>query len=247
MISERVKALESLLEKDFVSKSDYLELEEERVNQQQELAMERYKRVEQQAALDEAIKQPDAIKTEYRNAWQSELAKFETDIKSLEKEEVKASVRTLQQTLTAPIDGVVQQLSVHTIGGVVTPAQQLMVIAPKEGQMEIEAWIENKDIGFVNAGQQAEIKVEAFPFTKYGVIDGKLLHLSHDSVPMENVGHVYAARVDMNQTTMEVGNKLITLSPGMNVSVELKTGQRRVIEYFLNPILRGFKETARER
>ncbi len=113
--------------------------------------------------------------------------------------------------------------------------------------MEIEAWIENKDIGFVNAGQQAEIKVEAFPFTKYGVIDGKLLHLSHDAVPMENVGHVYAARVDMSQATMEVGDKQITLSPGMNVSVEVKTGQRRVIEYFLNPILRGFKETARER
>ena len=152
-----------------------------------------------------------------------------------------------QQTLTAPIDGVVQQLSVHTIGGVVTPAQQLMVIAPKEGQLEIEAWIENKDIGFVKEGQAAEIKVEAFPFTKYGVIDGKLLHVSHDAVPLDKVGYVYSARVDMEQTSIDVGDKQIRLSPGMNVAVEVRTGQRRVIEYFLSPILRGFKETARER
>ncbi len=247
LISERVKALESLLEKDYVSKTEYLSLEEERINKQQELAMERYKRVEQQAALNDAIKRPEAIKTEYKNAWQSELAKIETDIKSLEKEESKASVRTSQQTLSAPIDGVVQQLSVHTIGGVVTPAQQLMVIAPKEGQLEIEAWIENKDIGFVNEGQSAEIKVEAFPFTKYGVIDGRLQHVSHDAVPLEKVGYVYAAQVGMEQTTIDVGDKQINLSPGMNVAVEVKTGQRRVIEYFLNPILRGFSETAKER
>jgi hemolysin D len=247
LISQRVKALKSLLEKDFVSKSDYLALEEERVNQQQELAMELFKRVEQQAALDDAIKQPESIMIEYRNAWQSELSKIETDIKSLAKEEAKASVRTSQQTLTAPIDGVVQQLSVHTIGGVVTPAQQLMIIAPREGQLEIEAWIENKDIGFVNEGQSAEIKVEAFPFTKYGVIDGELLHVSHDAIPLDKVGYVYSARVDMEQTSIDVGDKQIKLSPGMNVAVEVRTGQRRVIEYFLNPILRGFKETARER
>ena len=247
LISQRVEALKSLLEKDYVSKSDYLALEEERVNQQQELAMERFKRVEQQAALDDAIKQPESIMTEYKNAWQGELSKIETDIKSLAKEEVKAGVRTSQQTLTAPINGVVQQLSMHTIGGVVTPAQQLMVIAPREGQLEIEAWIENKDIGFVKEGQATEIKVEAFPFTKYGVIDGKLLHVSHDAVPLDKVGYVYSARVDMEQTSIDVGDKQIRLSPGMNVAVEVRTGKRSVIEYFLNPILRGFNETARER
>ena len=247
LISQRVKALKSLLEKDYVSKSDYLALEEERVNQQQELAMERFKRIEQQAALEDALRQPESIVAEYRSGWQSELSKIETDIKSLAKEEAKAGVRTSQQTLTAPIDGVVQQLSVHTIGGVVTPAQQLMVIAPKEGQLEIEAWIENKDIGFVKEGQSAEIKMEAFPFTKYGVIDGKLLHVSHDAVPLDKVGYVYSARVDMEQTSIDVGDKQIRLSPGMNVAVEVRTGQRRVIEYFLSPILRGFNETARER
>jgi hemolysin D len=247
LITERAMAVKEMVDKNYVSRSQYLEIEEERINKEQELAMERHKQKENQAALDEAIVQYENIMAEFKNAWQTELAQVETNVKSLSQEETKATIRTSQQTMVAPIDGVVQQLSVHTIGGVVTPAQQLMVIAPNEGQLEVEAWVENKDIGFVNAGQTAEIKVEAFPFTKYGVIDGKLLHLSHDAVPMENVGHVYTTRVSMTRTTMEVGDKNITLSPGMNVLVEVKTGQRRVIEYFLNPILRGFKETARER
>lgn len=176
------------------------------------------------------------------------LAEAETRAHSLSKELAKAETRNTLQTLTAPIDGVVQQLAVHTVGGVVTPAQQLMVIAPREAQLEVEAWIENKDIGFVNAGEEAEIKIESFPFTRYGVVEGSLLHVSQDAVPVDNVGLVYNARVKMSKTTMQVENgKEVQLSPGMSVTVEVKTGQRRLIEYFLSPLLRGVKEAARER
>jgi len=175
------------------------------------------------------------------------LADAETRAHSLSKELTKADTRTGQQSLKASIDGVVQQLSVHTVGGVVTPAQQLMVIVPKEDQLEVEAWVENKDIGFVDPTQKAEIKIDAFPFTKYGTIDGEIASLSTDAVPLENVGHVYAARVTMAHSNIPVGNKLVKLSPGMTVTVEIKTGKRRLIEYFLNPLLRGVRETARER
>lgn len=177
----------------------------------------------------------------------ADLSNAETRAHSLSKELAKAAQRTTQHTLTAPIDGVVQQLAVHTIGGVVTPAQELMVIAPNESQLDVEAWIENKDIGFVETGQEAEIKVESFPFTRFGVIEGKILHLSHDAVPLERVGLVYAARVSMSKTVMHVASKEVRLSPGMNVTVEIKTGQRRLIEFFLSPLIRGIKETARER
>ena len=175
------------------------------------------------------------------------LADAETRAHSLSKELVKAETRATQQTLIAPIDGVVQQLAIHTVGGVVTPAQQLMVVAPREGQLEVEAWVENKDIGFVNPGQEAEIKIEAFPFTRYGIVEGKLTTLSTDAVPIEKVGLVYTAKVTMAKSVMQVENKLVNLSPGMNVTVEIKTGHRRLIEYFLDPVLRGVKETARER
>lgn len=178
----------------------------------------------------------------------AEYSEAKTRAHSLAQELAKAENRTSQQTLTAPIDGVVQQLAVHTVGGVVTPAQQLMVIAPREGDLEVEAWIENKDIGFVNAEQEAEVKVEAFPFTRYGVIDGKVLTLSKDAVPIEKVGLVYTARVNLAKSTIRVeNNKEVFLSPGMNVTVEIKTGQRRLIEYFLSPLLQASKESIRER
>jgi membrane fusion protein, hemolysin D len=178
------------------------------------------------------------------------LADAETRAKSLAQELEKAKTRAAQQSLTAPVDGVVQQLAVYTVGGVVTPAQQLMVIAPEEGAMEIEAYVENKDIGFVNADQEAEIKVESFPFTHFGTIEGKVVSLSKDAVPLEKPvkGFFYSARVAMAKSTIRVDNgKDVTLTPGMNVSVEIKTGQRRVIEYFLSPLTQALNDSVRER
>lgn len=176
------------------------------------------------------------------------LALVETRAISLSKELDKAVTRAQQQRLTAPIGGVVQQLAVHTVGGVVTPAQQLMVIASNEGSLEIEAWVENKDIGFVDENQPAGIKVESFPFTRYGTIEGKVLSLSRDAVPLDKIGYVYSARVSMAKTSVRVENdKDVTLTPGMTVTVEIKTGSRRLIEYFLSPLLQGVQESIRER
>ena len=109
----------------------------------------------------------------------------------------KAGNRTERQTLTAPIDGVVQQLAVHTVGGR-NGAQQLMVLVPQDQPLEIEAWIDNKDIGFVHAGQLAEVKIAAFPFTRYGTVKARLVMVSHDAVPLDKSNLVYAARVSLN-------------------------------------------------
>lgn len=175
------------------------------------------------------------------------LAEAKTRAYSLSQEAAKANTRADAQHLIAPIDGVVQQLAIHTVGGVVTPAQQLLVIAPQEGDLEIEAWVENKDIGFVNENQEAEVKVEAFPFTRFGTIEGKVVTLSKDAVPIEKVGLVYTARVSLNRSTIRVEEKDIRLSPGMAVAVEIKTGKRRLIEYFLSPLVQAARNSVRER
>jgi len=107
--------------------------------------------------------------------------------------------------------------------------------------------VENKDIGFVKAGQPVEVKVEAFPFTLYGTIPGKVITVSDDAVPLEKGGLVYAARVSMDRSTIPVEGRNVSLSPGMAASVEIKTGARRLIEFFLSPLLKGLRETARER
>jgi hemolysin D len=163
---------------------------------------------------------------------------------------------------------VVQQLAVHTIGGVVTPAQTLMVIVPSDSRLEIEAMVSNRDIGFVHAGQPAEIKVDTFNFTRYGLLDGEVLGVSQDAIvrdrPQERPDERgrggatdssepkgqelnYSARISLAQTRMLIDDRVVKLSPGMAVTVEIKTGSRRILSYLLSPLLRYRQEVLRER
>jgi hemolysin D len=162
----------------------------------------------------------------------------------------------------------VQQLAVHAVGGVVTPAQALLAVVPAESQLEIEAMVSNRDIGFVWPGQQAEIKVDTFPFTRYGLLHGTVLSVSQDAImrdkPQEGTGGkvaraeastsepkgqelIYAARVSLDRTRMQIDDNLVNLSPGMAVMVEIKTGSRAVISYLLSPLMRYKQESLRER
>ena len=244
---QRAQAYKKLLEDKYVSEMDYLQFEQQRIDKKQELAGQRYQLKQNQSALAEAEKNYQILISEFKKTRQQELSDAETKANSLMQEFVKASQKTGLQRLAAPIDGVVQQLAVHTVGGVVTPAQQLLVVVPKEHQLEVEAWVENKDIGFVRKGQPVEIKVESFPFTVYGIVQGKVVSVSDDAVPQEKVGLIYAARVSMDRSTMQVEGRDVRLSPGMGVTAEIKTGQRRLIEFFLSPLLKSVQESARER
>lgn len=247
LLDERSKAMREMLTDKYVSRIKFLELEEQRLEKVQLLAAEKKKQQQEQAALDEAGKQLQIIHFEFDKTNRAQLSDAQNRVRSLSQELRKARSRIGYQHLVSPIDGIVQQLDIHTVGGVVTPAQQLMMVVPREDKLEIEAWVQNKDIGFVDPEQDVEIKIEAFPFTRYGLIEGKVISLSKDAVPLENVGYVYAARVSMARSSINIGNKVVELSPGMNVTVEVKTGKRRVIEFILSPLLRGIQETARER
>ena len=162
----------------------------------------------------------------------------------------------------------VQQLAVHTVGGVVTPAQSLLVVVPSDSQLEIEAMVSNRDIGFVHAGQDAEIKIDTFNFTRYGLLHGQVLSVSQDAIirdrqqdraddrtpgaqndTSEPKGQelIYSARISLDRTQMQIDDKLVNLSPGMAVTVEIKTGSRTILSYLLSPLLRYRQESLRER
>ncbi len=247
LITQRVKSLHTLVEKQLYAQQSGLELEEQRLAQQQDLLALRNGSKRIDAAMAEIREQRAAAVQEFRRTLLGKRAEAERNLKALQQETIKAEQRTRLQALRAPIAGRVQQLAIHTVGGIVTPAQELMKIVPEHQQLEVEAWVQNKDIGFVDEQQQAVIKVEAFPFTKYGAIDGKVLTLSSDAVPNENTGLVYAARVLMEKARIEVNNKEVSLTPGMSVTVEMKTGTRKLIEYILSPLLRAKDEGLRER
>ena len=191
--------------------------------------------------------QQTPLATETRRVRLDCLTQAEQKNGSLAQEKVKAEDRGRLLRLTAPVGGTVQQLAVHTVGGVVTPAQPLMVIVPGDNPLEVEAFVANKDIGFVRNDQVAEIKVETFPFTKYGTLPGKVMQVSGNAIQDEKRGLVYAARVKLEKATLNVDGKTVNLSPGMAVTVEIKTGKRRVIDYFLSPLLQYGDESLRER
>ena len=211
-------------------------------------------------------------RAEYEHKLLTDLADAEQKVAELTEDAVKADRKMEEQLLRAPIDGTVQQLAVHTLGGVVTPAQQLMVIVPKKSRLEVQAMVSNRDIGFVQAGQSAEIKIDTFDFTRYGLLQGKVLNVSQDAIVRDKPAApdktppstptsgalattsepqgqelVYAARVSLDRTQMQVEDKLVNLTPGMAVTVEIKTNQRRLIEFLLSPLLRYKRESLRER
>ncbi len=261
---------ETLLHNEFGSKLLYLQAQQQVVEQEHELLVQHQRRDEVAEALAALSQQRAQTAAEYRKSLLADLAKAESQASGHREDAVKAAQRRELQTLTAPVDGTVQQLAVHTLGGVVTPAQPLLVIVPAESHLEIEAMVSNRDIGFVHAGEPAQIKIDTFNFTKYGLLHGEVLNVSQDAIardkPQDNSESstktqaapsdssepkgqelVYAARVSLDRTQMQVEDKLVNLTPGMAVTVEIKTGSRRVIEYLLSPILRYRQEAMRER
>lgn len=247
LISERANSIKQLLQTQAISRTEWLSIEEQRIQQvkQRDIARNNIHKVD--AAIDSLKQQRYAFIANTENEWISERNELSKQTLNLDQEIIKNQNRTGLQTITAPVDGTVQQLATHTVGGVVTTAQELMRIVPQADALQVQAFVQNKDIGFVEAGQDVSIKIDTFPFTKYGFIQGSIKTLSNDAVEHEQLGLVYAAQLDMNKSTMQVNNKTVNLSPGMSVTAEVNLGKRRIIEYILTPLLKYKSESIRER
>jgi hemolysin D len=219
----------------------------ERIEMERDQATQRARLAEAQAALRENESARIAYLAEVRRALHEREATANTKRAQATQEQAKATQREKLTTLTAPVDGVVQQLAIHTSGGVVTEAQTLMIVVPDGAQVTAEVTMENKDVGFVNAGQPAEIKLETFPFTRYGTVPATVQWVTADAVNDEKKGAIFPATLSLKATQINVDGKPIRLSPGMNLTAEIKTGQRRVIEFLLSPIQRAGNESFRER
>lgn len=214
--------------------------------------------------------------TNQRNALIAETKKNAQDVlneglklaSASDQDAQRASAHSDLMRLRSPVDGTVQQLTVHTVGGVVPAAQQLMVIVPKQHQVEIEAFVENKDIGFIEAGQRAAVKIETFDYTKYGMVNGTVSHVSRDAIDPNSAaamndlqsgkenskknqpqskGAVYSVKVLLDQSKMSIDGRQVLLTPGMSASIEVKTGSRRIIEYFFSPLVQHTHESLNER
>src|SRR5438132_264828 len=187
LLQERVDVRKYLYNKELGSKIIYLTELQDLVGQQHDLTVQKSRHREADAAVSALKETREKAIAQYRRGLFEELAKAEQKVAGLGQDVIKAQERTRLQLLTAPVDGVVQQLVVHTVGGVVTPAQALAIVVPAESRLEIEAMVSNQDIGFVSAGQEAEIKVDTFNFTRYGLLHGRVINVSLDSISHERL------------------------------------------------------------
>jgi membrane fusion protein, hemolysin D len=269
ILAERVEMRKTLYDHTTGSKANYLELLQPYVEGQHELEVQQRRYDEMTSAIAAIGQQHIETEAEFRRNRYADLVEAERKANGLSEDLIRAQHRAELQMLTAPVHGTVQQLAVHTIGGVVTPAQNLLVVVPADSNLEIEAMVLNRDIGFVRAGQDAQIKIDTFNFSRYGLLHGKVLSVSPDAItrdkPQDKTGNddakgaenatsepkdhelVYAARVSLDHEQMQVDERLVNLSPGMAVTVEIKTGTRRIISYLLSPLARYTHDSLRER
>ena len=265
-IEERVNIRKALSE--YSNRLQYFEVLQQLTESQQERLVQKSHLREAKAAVAAIVETRGQTNAEYRRTLFGELAETERKAAGFAADLSKAEQRTKLQQLTAPVSGIVQQLSVHTVGGVVTPAQSLAVIVPSDSLLEVEAMVSNRDVGFVHAGDEVEIKVDTFDFTRYGLLHGQVLSISSDAIVRDSSANqskdkqpgstsdssepkgqelTYAARISVDRAQMQVEDKKVNLSPGMAVTAEIKTGSRRIISYLLSPLVKYKQESLRER
>jgi hemolysin D len=247
MAQTREADFTKLVDQGFISSHATQDKTRERVELERDLATQRAKLVEIEATAHETEQARNSYLAETQRLLNDRYAQASTKRIQLRADSTKATQRQKQTQLTSPVDGTVQQLAVHSVGGVVTSAQPLMIIVPDSTQVTAEVSIANQDIGFVNQGQTAEVKLETFSFTKYGTVQATVDNVTADAVTDEKKGSYYPATLTLSQKDMLIDGKRIALSPGMNVTAEIKTGKRRIIEFLLSPVQRAGAESLRER
>ena len=187
-------------------------------------------------------KEIEFIREDHTNKLLNELAEKKQKFLYLQAKIDKTLFVNQRQQITSPVDGFVAQLLIHTVGGVVTPAEKLAHIVPAESPQIIKAVILNKDVGFVAPGMETTIKVDSFDFQKYGTVPGSVMQVSRDSVEDKNLGLVYEIYVHADKMHLLVEGVETAVTTGMSVTVEIKVGKRRVIEFFIYPLIKYLDE-----
>jgi hemolysin D len=263
LIEQQLEARKELTEKGYFSKIRLLEYEQQKVEHIQNIAVQEANASRARAAMANIDAQLRRTTATFGKNAATELSEAQEKT-GLSREEVTKSARRQEyQQLRAPVSGTVQQLVISTIGGVVQPAQAIMIIVPDDAAVVVEANIMNKDIGFIREGQPVRVKLEAFNFTDYGIVPGVVESISRDAIDTSQPGQqqqrdeqgrqqpqqglVYAARIRLNQRTIRVRGRDQIIGPGLAAQAEIKTGERRIIDFLLSPIAQTMDEAGRER
>ena len=244
---EKNTKVAKLAEQNAISTFTALEYQSKAVELEQDVYGQSHKIDQAQWAVIQAEQQLEEVRAEHDKEITGMLVESRRQLASYQEELKKADEKNRLSQLRAPIDGKVAHLSVHTEGGVVTPAQAILEVVPEDARMEVEAWVQNRDIGFVQEGQEAEVKVEAFSFQKFGTISGHVMQISPDAMEDKDKGRRYRVTIELDRPEFQLVDRVADISSGMTASAEIKIRQKRIIEFFLDPFRRYKSEALRER
>ena len=238
--SQRAKNLETVL--DIIAKKDYEELQKEILNLKEQINMASYKVEESHKKIVEIEKEKDSFISQFKDTKYQELQTIQKEARSLQSEINAIKFQNQKQSIVSPTDGYVAKLMINTIGGVVTPAEKLISIVPKDSPLIVKVNVLNQDIGFIKNDMNSKIKIDTFSFQKYGFFEGKIINVGNFSIDDEKLGPVYEVKIEPNGKTLNVEGKERYLEAGMSVTAEIKVGKRRVIEFFIYPIIQYLDE-----
>lgn len=259
---EQEQAFEKLTKDGFAGRILYTDKQRERIEKEQDLRTQEFTIRSSQALIEQSEKKIGQIAADYRRQLQTERVEVAAQLERADQELAKQTHRRELLELRAPQAGVVKDLATHTAGTVAAPGTILMTIVPEGDSLVAEVWVSNDDVGFVRPGQPARLKLAAFQFQKYGLVEGKVAHINADATeaPSPNtrsdalsgrdrpMGPLsFRALVELGEQALVVDGKRYPLQAGMQVASEIHLGTRSVLEYILSPVQRAFHEAARER
>jgi hemolysin D len=272
-LNQRVSTRQEAIDLKVGTKINLYDAKEELEKSQAALASDQGQLIETDAALKQVQSEKEKTVSQFIADNENKLADASRKADEARQALAKATARLARTKLYAPIDGVVQQTAVTTVGQVVTTGQQLIVLTPNGGKLQVEALVANLDIGFVKPGQEAVIKVDAFPFTRFGTLHGKVVRIASAAIseqeakrslanatyaangaqttpasaPGQPESFVFPVTVALDETAIKIDDALVALTPGMTVTVEIRTDSRRVIDYLLSPLAKMTSEALKER
>ena len=258
---EQEAAFEKLMRDGFAGRLMYTDKQRERIEKEQDLKAQESAIASARATIAQEESKIAQISADYRRQLQTERVDIATQAEKAAQELAKQEHRNEYLELRAPQDGVVKDLATHTVGTVTSPGTILMTLVPKDEVLRAEVWVKNDDIGFVREKQVAKVKLAAFTFQKYGMLEGEVAHVSADAADPQTGAATasaaqaqakveplaYRALVNLKSQVLEANGERYRLAPGMQVSAEIHLGTRTVLEYLLSPVSKAFHEAARER
>ena len=237
---ERLRKLETVL--DIIARKDYEDLQKNILNEKEQENMASFKVDESKKRIIEIEQEKNSFISEFKDTKYQELLNLKKELRNLQSEINAIKFQNQKQSIISPTDGYVAKLMINTIGGVVTPAEKLISIVPKDSPLIVKVNVLNQDIGFIKKDMNSKIKIDTFSFQKYGFFEGKIINVGNFSIDDEKLGPVYEVKIEPNGKTLNVEGKERYLEAGMSVTAEIKVGKRRVIEFFIYPIIQYLDE-----